>query len=90
MAVPAIEAWYLCGLDTHVNEATWTRKLRGEHITYDKISLKKASYGSDRASTAVKTEKAGEAAERLITELDQLERLFPNGFAPLAQSLRQW
>src|SRR5215210_5665569 len=27
LAVPAIEAWYLCGIDLHVNEATWARKL---------------------------------------------------------------
>src|SRR5712691_1897490 len=54
LAVPAIEAWYLCGMDTHVNEATWMRKLQGERITYDKRSLKSASYGSDRAPNRVR------------------------------------
>jgi hypothetical protein len=90
LAVPAIEAWYLCGIDPHVNEATWVRKLGGERITYDKMSLKQASYGSDRAPNALKTEKATIAAQRLATRLDLLERLFPNGYGPFAQSLRNW
>ena len=90
LAVPAIEAWYQCDVDAHVNEATWIRKLEGERITYDKTSLKNASYGSERAPLAVRTEKAKEAAERLKNHLDLLERLFPNGFGTLRRDLESW
>ena len=90
LAVPAIEAWYLCGLDPHVNEATWVRKLQGEKITYDKASLKRASYGSDRAPNTVRIERARQAAERLITDLDLMIRLFPNGFGHFVQNLSEW
>lgn len=90
LAVPAIEAWYQCGRDPHVNEVTWGRKLKGERITYDKVSLKNAVYGSDRVSGAVKIEKAKEAATRIATDLELLVRLFPNGFGAFSRSLRDW
>jgi hypothetical protein len=90
LAVPAIEAWYRCGVDPHVNEATWVRRLAGERITYDKTSLKKASYGSERAPLGLRIEKAKEAAERLKGDLDLLDRLFPNGFGCLRRDLRAW
>jgi hypothetical protein len=45
LAVPAIEAWYRAGLDAHVNEVAWNRKLMGEDVSYDKRSLKKDTYG---------------------------------------------
>lgn len=41
LAVPAIEAWYRCGIDAHVNEVAWRRKLLGQSVGYDRRSLKK-------------------------------------------------
>ena len=36
VAVPAIEAWLLCGVDPHVNEATWINKQKEKGFnTYD-------------------------------------------------------
>jgi hypothetical protein len=91
LAVPQIEAWYRCGLDPHVNESTWGRKIRGEAgITYDGKSLKKDVYGSDRVTTFTKTDMAKHAAQRLAKNLKQLEELFPSGFGCLVRDLRNW
>jgi hypothetical protein len=90
VAVPAIEAWYQCGVDAHVNEATWIRCLQSEGITYDKKSLKRAAYGSDRPSLVIETHAAEEAAKRLAIDLELLEQLFPNGFGSLLRDLRGW
>jgi hypothetical protein len=54
LAVPAIEAWYRAGIDSHVNEVAWNRKLLGEDVTYDKRSLKHDSYGSHQPSLDTK------------------------------------
>jgi hypothetical protein len=90
LAVPAIEAWYRCGLDPHVTEAEWARKLQGERLTYNKLSLKQSAYGSDRISTFDRTELAKEAARRVAADLEQLERHFPNGFGSLLSDLLKW
>lgn len=90
LAVPQIEAWYRCGLDPHVNESTWGRKIRGERITYDAKSLKSDTYGSDRVPTFVKTNLAKQAARRLAANLEQLVQLFPNGFGSLVGDLQNW
>lgn len=91
LAVPQIEAWYRCGLDPHVNESTWGRKMRGEPgIPYDGKALKNDVYGSDRIPSAIKTEIAKQAAQELTTKLDLLERLFPDGFGPFVAALRDW
>jgi hypothetical protein len=90
LAVPAIEAWYRCGLDPHVTEAEWTRKLQGERLTFSKRSLKHSAYGSDRVSTFDRTEVAKHAAQRLANDLDQLEKAFPNGFGALVRDLQKW
>jgi len=90
VAVPSIEAWYQCGVDPHVNEATWARKLAGENINYSKQSLKEAVYGSDQPSLAMETNAAVEAARLLTNRLDLLQQLFPNGCGPLLRSIRAW
>jgi hypothetical protein len=90
LAVPSIEAWYLCGRDSHVNENTWGRKLEGEPITYDRNSLKKTVYGTDRTSTVLKKEKAVEAAHRIAMNLDLLFELFPYGFGSFLRDLDNW
>lgn len=90
IAIPSIEAWYLCGLDAHVMEATWSRKLVGEKITYDRGSLKVAVYGSNQPSLQSETEAAIAAAKRLVENLDQLEQLFPGGFGCFLTDVRRW
>lgn len=90
LAVPAIEAWYRAGLDPHVNEVAWNRKLRGEDVSYDKRSLKRDTYGSDQPNLNMETQAAVAAAQRLTDNLELLERLFPNGFGSLIRDLRGW
>jgi hypothetical protein len=90
LAVPAIEAWYRAGLDPHVNEVAWNRKLLGEDVSYDKRSLKRDTYGSHQPSLGIETEAAVAAAHRLTENLKLLEQLFPNGFGSLLHDLRGW
>ncbi|MBA3242423.1 MAG: hypothetical protein H0T60_14435 [Acidobacteria bacterium] len=91
IAVPAIEAWYLCDIDQHVSEATWERKLeQSERITYTRNSLKKKVYGTERATLNVMTRHAIEAATRLVNDLSQLENSFPVGFGSFARDVRNW
>jgi len=90
LAVPAIEAWYRCGLDAHVNEARWIGHLAGEKINFNKRSLKVDVYGSDQPSLQAETASAIEAAQRLMQNIEQLSRLFPSGFGCLAADIRSW
>ncbi|HEU4386748.1 MAG TPA: hypothetical protein VFV34_03045 [Blastocatellia bacterium] len=90
VAVPAIEAWYSCGIDPQVNEAAWNRKLQGEACTYSRLSLKKNVYGTERPSIKVETERASQAALGLVDRIEQLEMLFPSGFGAFATDLRNW
>lgn len=91
VAVPAIEAWYRCGLDPHVTEFEWARKLlQGEHLTYDKKTLKESAYGSAPVSKLERTQIAEQAAHRLASNLEQLAQRFPNGFGGLLHDLQGW
>jgi hypothetical protein len=93
LAVPTVEAWYRCGQDPHVNEAAWGRALAARQFPYDGKSLKRAVYGTDRPSLALETERATDAARRLVATpggLASLERLFPGGFATMAREVRSW
>lgn len=90
LAVPAVEAWYLCGINPHVNEAAWARRLESEQVAFSKKSLKREIYGTERPSLRMEADVATEAAHRLITDLELIERLFPGGFGALAHDLRSW
>jgi hypothetical protein len=90
VAVPAIEAWYRCGLDPHVNEARWVGHLSGETINFDKQSLKIDVYGSEQPSLESETAAAVTAARRLTNILDQVEQLFPTGFSCFVSDIRSW
>lgn len=91
LAVPAVEAWYLCGVDAHVSEATWARRSgQGERITYTRNALKKSAYGSERPTIEIMTRHAAAAATRLANELSEIERLFPSGFGPFVNDVRNW
>jgi len=90
VAIPSMEAWYHCGLDTHVNENTWGRRLRGERVTYDRQSLKNSIYLSDRAPIFAKTQIACNAAKRLVTNLELLKEHFPIGFGCFVKDLKSW
>ena len=92
LAVPAIEAWLLCGVDSHVTEAAWLNALqdRQGNMPYSKGGLKRQLYGTSHPSLTLETERMTEAATRLAQDLSSLERLFPSGFGALLKSLRAW
>jgi hypothetical protein len=92
LAVPAIEAWYRCGVDSSVNEAAWIRALRSNEYTYDASRLKRDVYASDRPTLELARKVAVEQAQRLVGEgrLGLLEQLFPIGFGSLADAVRSW
>ena len=88
IAVPAIEAWYLCGKDSAVSEAAWKVGLDTGVDPYTKNQLKEKVYGTDRPNLELETACAVEEANRLGESIDLLRTYFPNGFGPFEQDLR--
>lgn len=92
LAVPAIEAWYLAGLDPHVTETAWIVGMQSRRPPFTKAKLKQDVYGTDRPSLALETECAVKQARRLAEpgNLELLEKNFPGGFGALAGDVRSW
>lgn len=82
LAVPQIEAWYLCGRDAKVTEAAWLLAMESGRLPYSSSDLKNELYGSDRPTIQVETIHAQQEARRLANDLSLLEAFFPNGFGP--------
>jgi hypothetical protein len=89
LAVPALEAWLLCGLDPRAIEATLLQRPDARTRTL-RIQLKRDVYGTDRPAQAVRMARAVEEARRLVQILDEFERLFPDGFGAFARDIRNW
>jgi hypothetical protein len=89
-AVPAIEAWYHCGLEPHINEITRLQNPPVGSSFSIRNHLKRYVYGTERPSLMLETQRAVEAAQRLGPNLLVLENLFPNGFGSLARDVRNW
>ena len=87
VAVPAIEAWYLCGRDASVTEAAWILGQETGRQPYTRAMLKQRVYGTDRPGLPQQTECAVREAERQRHDVRRLESDFP-GFAALAADLR--
>ena len=87
VAVPAIEAWYLCGRDDQVTEAAWLAGAQSGRAPYSRAELKLRVYGTDRPSLALEIERALAEVERHRVDTRRLEHEFP-GFAALATGLR--
>lgn len=91
LAVPAIEAWYRCGIDPRVSEVAWARKIQvGEKVGYTRKSLKADVYGTEHPPTELKEIRAKEAAIKLMDDIPLLERLFHNGFGSFARDVCSW
>jgi hypothetical protein len=71
MAVPAIEAWYLCGKDPHVSEAAWITGLQTGKFPYTKQALKRSVYGTDRPSLELEIACAIKESERNATKISR-------------------
>ena len=90
LAVPAIEAWYLCGLDESVTEEAWTRGQEAGRAPYSRKDLKQRVYGTTRPSLQWEIYCALREVQRHRGDARRLEADFPGGFGALAHDLRQW
>lgn len=90
VAVPAMEAWYLCGRDTSVTEAAWTDGQLSGVMPYTRRELKWRVYGTDRPSLPHETKRAVQEVSRHRGDIRRLEFDFPQGFGSLARDLRSW
>ena len=90
--VPAIEAWYLFGINPQVSENTWLRFQNGEKIRYDRRRLKEMVYGTHRPSLQKETECAIKECKRIVENelLNGLTKDFPQGFGKMADEIRSW
>lgn len=89
LAVPAAEAWYLCGVDAAVGEASWVKGREEGKPPYTRRELKQRVYGTERPTLPQAVAAASAAARRLARDTRRLENDFP-GFAALAADLRSW
>ncbi len=92
VAVPAVEAWCLCGSDPHITESAWIQALQSRNFPYTKKELKQTLYGSADPVLAVETERLVAQARHLVEQqqLALLEKYFPTGFGSLANEVRSW
>lgn len=89
VAVPAIEAWYLCGRDERVTQDAWTTGQASGRLPYTRGELKWRVYGTDRPSLPLEIDCALDEVRRFAHDTRRLEFDFP-GFASLAEDLRVW
>jgi len=89
IAVPAVEAWYLCGRDEQVSEAAWIEGQVTGQSPYTRAQLKFRVYGTDRPNLQLETQRAVEEVRRQRHDLRRLENDFP-GFAALTADMRSW
>lgn len=90
LAVPAIEAWLLCGRDETVTEDAWLRGQMGGVLPYTRRELKRRVYGTERPSLPWEIRRAVEEVSRHRGDLRRLENDFPHGFGALVRDLRGW
>ncbi len=88
VAVPAIEAWYLCGKNLGVTEQRWNDGVANGRPPYTRRELKSLMYQTDRPSLKLEIELALHEARRHARDLRRLENDFL-GFALLAADLRK-
>jgi hypothetical protein len=90
IAVPAIEAWYLCGQDAQVTELAWLEGQARGAPPYTRRDLKWRVYGTDRPGLALEIQRAVECIRRHRHDPRRMETDFPHGFGALARDLRAW
>ena len=90
IAVPAVEAWYLCGRDTSVTEEAWLRGQATGRPPYTRRELKWRVYGTERPTLPHEIKRAVQEVTRHHGDVRRLENDFPQGFGSLARDLRSW
>jgi hypothetical protein len=88
VAVPALEAWLLCGRDESVGEVAWNAARESGRDPYSRRELKWRVYGTDRPSLPHEIRCALQEVERHRRDTRRLEYDFP-GFEALARDLRE-
>ena len=91
LAVPAMEAWYLCGTSKGegVTEEAWVKGQESGRQPYSRADLKAMVYGVRHPSLPFAMRRAVEEVKRQAHDLRRLENDFPC-FASLANDLRSW
>lgn len=90
VAVPAIEAWLLCGLESAVTEQAWLTGQVSGIQPYSRKDLKWRVYGTERPTLPWEIKRAVEEVTRHRGDVRRLENDFPHGFGALARDLRSW
>jgi len=89
--VPSIEAWYLAGKNHQVGEAAWKVGMSTGHFPFTKKELKQQVYETDRPSLDWETQRAVEAAERIVNDsVARIEMAFPVGIGIMSREIRTW
>jgi hypothetical protein len=88
VAVPALEAWLLCGRDAEVGEAAWIAAQQSGATRYNRRELKWRVYGTDRPTLPHEIHCALKEIQRHARDTRRLEYDFP-GFEALARDLRE-
>ena len=88
VAVPALEAWLLCGRDPAVGEAAWIAAQEAGRLGYTRRDLKWKVYGTDRPTLPHEIDCALKEIARHVPDTRRLENDFP-GFEALARDLRE-
>jgi hypothetical protein len=90
LAVPAIEAWYLCGRNKQVSEAAWLTRTSKKKPPYTVVQLKREVYGTEHPSITLETDCAIREAQRVAANLPALLAAFPAGFGALHNDVSGW
>lgn len=90
LAVPAIEAWLLCGREERVTEDAWIHGQEKGVAPYSRRDLKQLAYGTVRPSLPQEVRTAIDSMKRHRGDMRRLENDFPRGFGSLASDLRDW
>ncbi len=91
VAAPALEAWLRFSTDRTCTERAWAVRQQDRASAPQEIRrLKEQLYGTSRVTDKHIREQGLPLAERLVQDLNALERAFPNGFGSFAAELRSW
>lgn len=90
LAVPAIEAWYLCGRADGVTEREWVAGQERGEDPFTRKELKRRVYGTIHPSLPFEVQRAREEISRHRGDFRRLENDFPGGFGALVRDLRNW
>ena len=90
IAVPAVEAWYLCGRDDTVSESAWLTGQECGRLPYTRCDLKQRVYGTTHPSLSWEIRRAVEEMRRQHGDFRRLEFDFSGGFGALVRDLRAW